>query len=653
MKVFKIQKRKDDILSSLLLLIFLVAFFIHMRAAQAQTVYTLNGGTSSFTQTQGGWATLQTKNYTMEFGGGTMYGDWGVGGVIRRPYRGTIYSLGDTLQTIYMPTDLFSNGRAVFMTGYGMDTTYRDGRTDSHLYLGGISNFFEGQFFSGAHPQRAAGLWIFNGKTGEMRNWRFTQQLLVSSHSTIMEGVQWSSRRNTGINFTTLSASVGLSNMHNRYGAVSAIVRWRSLDLRAEYVAYGKRNTPLLYLPTLQYGEPVKENVSINYHPFRFLQIHGSRRNLLAFPSMFVSADQAGDINTADSAGATLRLLKTSLSGTYFDSKYRGQSSHGESVSVSRSITRYAMLGASYGRSYSSLAPMQKLSTVFVMERITPQWNLRQTYVHENGQSFMTYGGEYFSNRITAGVYYNTTYIPTNIARPYQPNYSFNGTFKLTNRISISGSKSIDPYGKGYYIASASLSSYSTNWTGNMPAIKIGDFAVRGQVITPDNQPVSGIAIQIDKALIYTDMNGNFELREKNKKSHAITVIPSLSTTQLTYDVISAPSRIESTGDDEPGITIVVKLTNKARGAAQIYKEHQQVTGQAQNSHPSLPAAPASAASASASASTLSPAPSAVNSQKPTDGATSTSTQTYGAYVPYRTVASAVSNHAEGITGQE
>jgi hypothetical protein len=268
-------------------------------------------------------------------------------------------------------------------------------------------------------------------------------------------------------------------------------------------------------------------------------------------------------------------------------------------------------VGGSYGVSSSTTGIRQNLGTVYVMERITPQWNLRQTYVHTSYSSFMTYGGEYFSNRFSAGVYYNTTYIPTNLSRPYQPNYSFNGTLRLTNRISLNGSKSIDPYGKGYYIASATLSSYSTGWAGNHAAIHIGEYVVRGQVMTTDNKPVEGIAILIDKALVSTDIDGYFELREHNRKSHRLTVDLRQSATQMNYEVISAPSRIESSAEGGPVITIVVKPT-AGRGGAQVFIEHEQIKGQARNARPAAPASAPTATNTSKGGST----PTATNAPK-------------------------------------
>jgi len=651
MRPSKAKKKTTELISLHLLLILSVSALSIAPVAQAQVVYSINGGTSTFSQSQGGWATFQTRKYDLEFGGGTMYGEWGFGGVARRSIGHSVYSLGDTLHTIYMPTDLFSGGRSVFMTGFGVDSKDKNGKTDAHLYAGGISNFFQGQFFRGANPQQAAALWVFNGKTGKNSSWLFTQQAIFASHSTLLEGVQWRSPRNTGLNYTKLGATFGLVDMHQPYEAVSADVKRRTLSLRAEYIGYGRKSTALLNIPTLQYGEPVNENVSGIYHPFRFLQLQGWRRNLLVFPGMTVNTGQTGSINTTDMTGATLQFFKTSLTGTYYDSKYRGQKSHGEAVSAGRTVTRYLTAGGSYGRSYSTAGPAQTLASVFVMERLTPQWNLRQTYIHTNNSSFMTYGGEYFSNRFSAGVYYNTTYIPTNIARPYQPNYSFNGTVKFTSRIHISASKSIDPYGKGYYIASATLSSYSTGWAGDHAAIHIGGFAVRGQVVTPYNDPVSGIAILIDKALIYTDMNGNFELREHRSRTHRISVDIDQSATQLNYEVISTPSRVESVEDGAAGITIVVKPTKKARGAAQMFSDHQQITGQAMNSYPASPSAPASKPAATnepALAASMTAATAA-----PTSGTTPTTSVTYGSYLPYKPLTPTTSDRLYGTPGQE
>jgi len=593
----------------------------------AQVVYSLNGGTSTFSQSQGGWATLMSRGYDMEFGGGTMLGRYGFGGLLRHPVRNTTYSVGDTMRTVYLPTDLFMGGRTVFMTGLGVDSRLRGGRTDLHFYGGGVSDFMQNEFFTGARPQQIAAMMMFNGKTGESRNWKYTTQLLLSKHTTLLQGMQWSYHGNNSRKNVTLAVSGGLADMHNRYGAGSADMRWKNFNLRAEYVAYGKRNTPLLNLHVLQYGEPVKENAYINYRPFRFLMLQGSRRNLLVFPSEGVSSGQTGDINTTDMVGATLVLLKMSISGTYVDSHYKAMSSHGESFGIGRSITRYAMLGGSISRSYSRSYPTQRVATAYLSERIMRQLNLRQTYVRTNTQSYMSFGGDYYNDRFSAGVYYNTTYVPTNIERPFQPNYSFTASGRLTHRINVSASKSIDPYGKGYYMVSAGYSSYSTEWAGNQPTIHVGDFVVRGQVITSNDEPVPGIAVQIDKAMVYTDMNGNFELREKEKRRHHIEVILSLSATDMVYEVVSAPSTAVSVEGDDPGITIVVRSTNKFRGAAELYKEHQQtIGGQAQISRPvSDPAAPLKPASAPALAPTV-----------PVPVQTPAPTASYGPYKPYQ-----------------
>ncbi|MCL2659743.1 MAG: hypothetical protein FWD64_04405 [Acidobacteriaceae bacterium] len=555
----------------------------------------------------------------MEFGGGTLIGKFTAGGIVRHPVGSTVYSLGDSLLNFRLPTDLFMGGRSVYMTGFGIDTQLRDERTDLHFYGGGISNFSQSQFFTGAVPQQMAAMLTFHGITGENRNWKYTTHLLLANRSTFVEGVQWKYHGNNSRNYATLSAVGGLGEMRHPYGALSADLRRRTLNVRGEYVWYGKQNTPLLNLPTLQYGEPVKENIYANYRPFRFLMLMGSRRNLLVFPSMTVNPEQTGYINTTNMGGITFLLLKANLSISYFDSRYKGMKSYGESASVGRQVTRYVSMGGSYSIDHSSTGSKQEIGTAYVLERITPQLHLRQTYVHTGFNSYMTYGGDYFNNRFSAGVYYNTTYIPTNIGRPYQPNYSFSGSARITRRISVNASKSIDPYGKGYYMASANYSSYSTDWAGAPPPIRIDDFSVRGHVVTPDSRPVAGLAILIDKALLITDMSGYFELREHKQRTHNISIDNSQSGTMSNYEIISAPSHVESVYGDDPGITIVVKRTN-ARGASQLFIEHQQVTGQAQNSRPS----PAPAATPSTS------------SRVPTPAAVTVPVATYEPYKPYQ-----------------
>jgi hypothetical protein len=578
-------------------------------------VYSINGGTSSFSQTQGGWASMATKGYSLEFGGGMINNQVGLGGVLRHPVGNSVYSVGDTVQTFYLPTDLFANGRSVFMTGIGQDMTTKDGKQDYHWYAGGVSSFFQSQFFTGAQPEQLAGIASFNATAGKSNNLKVTEQLLMSSHSTLLMGMQWNSPKNNSRWITTLSFSGGLASMRQPYGAVSAILKRRTFDLRAEYVTY-KKTIPLLDLPVLQYGEPLKENVAAEYRPYRFLEFRASRRNLLSFPSAMVSAGQSGNINTTDMATTTLQFVKTSLSGTYYDSRYMGQKSRGESFAAGRSITRYAQLGANYSVSHNSVTSAQKLATVYVTERITPQWNLTETYVHTNFNSYMAVGGSYFSNRFSAAVHYNTTYVPTNIQRPYQPNYSFDGTLKITSRLGIGASKSIDQYGKGYYGVTASFRSYHSDWAGNSAPIHIGDFAVRGQVMTSDGEPVTGLAVQIDKAVVYTDMDGAFELREHKKRAHRIQIDSSLSATMQNYEVVSGPKSVESVDDAAPGITIVVKPIY-GRNAEQLYEEHRQNQSRMPSRSPQPSAsptptatAPSTAAPATAPAASSSPAPS-------------------------------------------
>jgi len=147
----------------------------------------------------------------------------------------------------------------------------------------------------------------------------------------------------------------------------------------------------------------------------------------------------------------------------------------------------------------------------------------------------------------------------------------------------------------------------------------------------------------IDKALVTTDRNGYFELRENHKRNHRITVDIGQSTTQLNYEIISAPSHIESREDSSPGVTVVVKPTN-TRGATQMFNEHQQIEGQARNSRPASPPAPGTKPTA---AYRLAPKPAAV-------GTTTTSAETYRPYVPYKPSAtSTTSDRAVVTSGQE
>ncbi|MCL2660063.1 MAG: hypothetical protein FWD64_06040 [Acidobacteriaceae bacterium] len=641
-KVSMGPKNRTYVLSSFLTLLFCAVVFLSVPLAYAQIVYTVDGGASTFSQTNGAWIAMQAKNFSLALGGGTIFNRFNFGGIARRTVRNTILSLGDSDQTIYMPTDIFMGGRSIFITGLGVDSARSDARTDLHLYVGGVSDNLQSQFFIGAQPKQAVGLFTFHGVTGEKKNWRYTTYLLASRQSTLLQSMEWSFKRNNSLNNVTLAASGGLAAMHYRYGAVSARARWHGLNFRAEYVSYPRIATPLLNVPDMQYGEAIKENVQFNYYPFRFLKIHGSRQNMLVFPNRYVNAGQLGNINTTDVGGITFFLLKTSLSGTYYDSQYMGYKSHGESVSIGRSVTRYMSMGANYSISHSAQFPTQRLGTVFLTERIRPQLNLKQTYVHTGQSSFMTFGGSYFTNRFSAGVNYNTTYVPTSIARPFQPNYSFNGSVKIIRRLSAGFSKSIDPYGTGYYMWSVGYSSYTSDFAGDRPAVNLGDFAVRGHVTTSDNQPVPGIAIMIDKEVVYSDLSGNFEVWEKKRRRHQFTVVPSLSTNVASYQVVSAPSTVESVQGNDSGITIVVKEISPQHGAAELYKEHPRTTvvgvgdGQAKNSQPAPDPVTTPAAN------TL-----------PSSTAMPTAAATFGSYVPYKPATTASNATSVIITGQD
>ena len=545
--------------------VFLSLMILAMSAKRAKgQVYAIGGGASTLYNTQGGSVSYAQGAYTMDFGAGLMDGQFGAGGAIERHFPWGAAILGNSTMSFHLPTDLFAGGRSVYMTGVGLNVISED--RQAQLFVGAASNYFLSPLFDGAVPQKGAAIGVLHGKLSD--HWSFTDNVLLTSKATWMEGFEWAPSRQTALAASAGLAEIG-ANSANRYGAVSARLNRRVFDLRAEYVAYGK-TTQLYDISTIQNSEPIKDNFDFTFHPSykHNFALSLGRQNIVVFPDQTVIGNEQGNISTVNTLSAGYTLAKTNLAAAFFDSKYLGREGTGESFSVARNITQLIAVQGSYSTSHSHGYGTQKVYSAGIAENITPQWSFQETVNDMDGHVEATGGGSYYNNRFSIRVQDSLNYIATNTQKPFQSSYLFSGSVNFLSKLKASFSTNIDAFGHRYYTVGGNYLSYGQQMFGGPPARDVGDYLVHGHVIGTDQKPVEGIALLIDKKLLFTDSDGYFEVRESKRRTHTFNVSIEQSTNVFLYEVVSGPQTVVSTadGDSDSGITIVLKRLMKMKG---------------------------------------------------------------------------------------
>ncbi len=325
---------------------------------------------------------------------------------------------------------------------------------------------------------------------------------------------------------TNQHATAGLAYHHNWNHWTIATVQALSggTHTSAGSVAYASGTLHLTAAGGLLAGKPLA-GATFNYSPVQALHINAAHENL------FYGGQQA----TVDSVGlfGTVGPVQT------FASLYTGTSS-GKTVSgVNVGTSFHVGPLTNQVAWYSSAGHAMLLDTGTVTSR---HWALSATAAHSNSGTNFNAGGAYHNNRISISVNHGVGFEPFS-----QKGFVQTSSVTLTLKIHDANVNLAANQVAGQVRYSAYASTYAKGpYTGSEQAATghvyrpHGRYVLQGSVTTTSGQPVSGAAVRLGRAVVYSTDDGLFSCRT-NAKVIDVEVLPAEFAVG-NWRVVTAPS---------------------------------------------------------------------------------------------------------------
>lgn len=528
-------------------------------AASAQA-FKLQGGTSTLFDGHGGSLEVRGANYTGRLGFGLIGDRPHVGFFFATKWRNILWTAGDQLIPFTLPTDVFSH--SYYFLARGAGAAWKDGHNAVFLFAGATSKGFATPFLNLAEADTGTALLFYDRKLP--RDLRFVSRNILSRRQTSIQSLEWS----PGERFK-FGLSAGLGNNQRHWATSFDFVRtW--IEVQASYTHAGDSFRRIcVEAPVVT--ETDRENIRIEFKPWRVLQFAVSRNNYLAPPDSSQPVERAA-VN-GFSAWSTLAGLH--LHGSFFDSRTQGGRSRALNVGARRGWWNRVEASVNYLRGAPARGPAFHSVVSTVREVITPRLSFSQTVTSGNGQTSIAFGGNFLSNLLTIGVEYQTIYVPfaTSNQSPFKQVIAANLRLRLTSGMEVNGSTDVTPFGQVRYTAYATGFAYrgvSYPSGGASAGGRIHNFVVRGRVRDAEGQPVRGAALKIDNEVVFTDSQGEFFTRLKKAKDCEIDVLLDQFILPGSFQVLSAPKSVRAAREETAEMYEVVLMRTPVAGPANL-----------------------------------------------------------------------------------
>ena|SRR5882757_6542686 len=530
---------------SLLLCGIFLSGMAHSAGAQ---VIQATGGTSNLFNATGGSLELRGPNFTDRF-------DLGYNGKVRagfsmaRGFKGGILDLGDQTITFGLPTDIFDQSHYFLGRGAG----FSRGNTDHKLFIfaGATAKGFIAPYLNVASIDTPT-VALFYETTISPR-WKFYSRNAFSSRQTSIQSIVWSAKNDTHI-----AASLGIGN-NQPYGAFSFDHTEKKLAAEASYAVVGNDFRRVL-AETPQVSEPDRENLRLEYRPWNNLRLIASRNNYAS-----IEPNGATERAAVNGFGAWGSVAGFQVYGSVNKSTTSFGQATASMFGGRKEITSRLGVGVDFMTSSFKNQPASNALVGTVRELISPRISLTQLITHTAGQTAVSYGGVFVSNRVSISAEYETLYFP--FATPGLPQFRqvmvLGLHFQLPFGVQLNYGTDVSTNGQVHYSAYGTSIGYRTP-RGALGGPQIaGAFysnVARGRVVDPSGEPVAGAAILIGKNLVFSDSLGIFLVRVKSPGELPLEVALEEFIAPGAFAIVSAPPTVRVTReDDAPIYKIVVK----------------------------------------------------------------------------------------------
>ena len=529
----------------LVLGIFVLALFLNTSQASGQA-FQLAGGSSSLFQASGGSVDIHAPNYDGWMGLGTLDGQLRLGAFLSTEWQGYTFGAGDHTIPLQFPTDIFDNSH--YFLGRGASVTATEGRLKIFAFAGATSTGFISPFFRGASPQDGVGALFFDMKlTPKLR--AFSRNIF-SNRQTLISGLEWQPQTWAK---TALSAGMG-ANQGYLASSLAADRQW--ISLKAGYIFAGDQFRRIVVQTPLN-SETDRENILVTVHPKPFFDLSAGRFNFLQPVGVTTGTLRA----TLDQYIASARAMKFTLTGSLFQSQVLGINTHGASFSLGRDFAHRVQATSYVFNSRSGNAPSTTSLANMLREVISPRLSLLQVVNTTNGQTSVSYGGEFLSNPVAFGVDYQTVYSPFRSGDPFHQVLLLHVRLQPFGSFQVNGATYVAPDGSVKYTTYGNTMLYRGEaGPGATTNFKLPKFVFSGQVVDEQGHPIAGAALRIGHDLVFSNSAGEFFLRKKRNRPCRVEIELDQFIVPGVFAVVSSPTVVVPSGQgSENPITITLR----------------------------------------------------------------------------------------------
>jgi len=499
-------------------------------SCRAQLI-TVGGGSSDLYDANGASIQLQSGNYQGYVGAGELGGNFLLGTRASAKLHSGTLSLGDEPITLDLPTDIFNSNQFLLARGASF-STHREGY-ELMAFAGATAVGGGTPFFQAATADTPAGMLFVDKAVSD--HLHFFSREVFSEQQTAING--FSFQPHSGI---TLGGTAGVGS-NQGYGAGSLEVKLNWLELRAAYIAAGDRFRRVT-VPQPINSEYAGGNILATIKPRTGMVFVAGHQNLLqpqynaSLPFVRATVDQV-------QGGFDFRQFR--WGGGLFQSFLQGKKTTGAALWVDRPVTRWLDTGIKYFRSRSQTdKQLSSMISGILREAVSPRLSLLQIIGSSQGQTTLSFGGNYFSNHFTVGVDYQTVYVPF-LTRPFKQGIAVTLQLRPFGGIELDGQSFLGPDGKTKYSVAGSSALYGASrflGVNGSSGFRLPRYVVRGRVVDEHGNAIPGAAVRVDGEVLLTNAAGQFLVRKKRSGSYPIEVSFADFVNPLPYEVVSCPS---------------------------------------------------------------------------------------------------------------
>ena len=479
---------------------------------------TVGGGSSDLYDANGASVQLQSGNYQGYLGAGELGGNFLLGTRASAKLHAGTLSLGDEPITLDLPTDIFNSNQFLLARGASF-SAHREG--------------YDLMAFGGATADTPAGMFFVDKAVSD--HLHFYSREVFSEQQTAING--FSFEPHSGI---TLGAAGGVGS-NQGYGAGSLEVKLNWLELKAAYIGAGDRFRRVT-VPQPINSEYTGGNILATIKPRSDMVFVAGHQNLLqpqfnaSLPFVRATVDQV-------QGGFDFRQFR--WGGGLFQSFLQGKKTTGEALWADRPVTRWLDTGINYFRSRSQdEKQLSSMISGILRETVSPRLSLLQIIGSSQGQTTVSFGGDYFSNHFTVGVDYQTVYVPF-LAQPFKQGIAVTLQLRPFGGIELDGQSFLGPDGKTKYSVAGSSMLYGASrffGVNGSSGFRLPRYVIRGRVVDEHGNAIPGAAVRVDGEVLLTNAAGQFLVRKKRSGSYPIQVSFADFVNPLPYEVVSCPS---------------------------------------------------------------------------------------------------------------